>query len=186
MTARRNPQQAEPTTASADMGTGAAGRVIPTSSVVMGIVVRVAGTVPVRLDLSHAGTPQRQLGMAAGAVLLYLRSAVTARAVAEQWAQAATHARCLAAAVVGRRPAVVGPSTISALVRLAGIPEVTAAVQPARPGGSDPTLLRLGVGPVTWEICDAVAYTTLLRAWRQATRLLDDTLNDDTGDEGNE
>jgi hypothetical protein len=82
----------------------------------------------------------------------------------------------LAAAVVGRRPqpAPTGLGTIAALVRLAGVPEMTVAVVPARPGSTDPAVLRLRVGPVTWQVCDATAYTGLLRAWRQAARLLDD------------
>jgi hypothetical protein len=97
----------------------------------MGVVVRAAGIVPVRLDLTHAGTAEQQLGMSLGTVL--------------------------------------GLCTIAALVRLAGVPEVTAAVVSARPGSTDPAVLRLRVGPVTWQICDATAYTSLLR--RGGTRL---------------
>jgi hypothetical protein len=55
--------------------------------------------------------------------------------------------------VVGWCPqlAQIRPSSIAALVRLPGVPEVTAGLHPAHPGGLDPTLLRLH-GPITWEI----------------------------------
>jgi hypothetical protein len=38
-----------------------------------------------------------------------------------------------------------------------------------------PAALHVQVGPVTWEVCDATAYVTLLRAWRRAARLLGDS-----------
>lgn len=155
------------------------GRTIPASAFVMNVVVRVAGIVPVRLDLSHAGTAEQQLGMSLGTVLVYLRSAQTARAVAEGWGRAVVHARALSAAVVGRRPAPVGPSTIAAMVRMAGLPHVTAALEPARPSKGTPAMVRVQVGPVTWEVCDATAYASLLRAWRQAARLLDQNPTED-------
>jgi hypothetical protein len=144
-------------------------------SAVMNVVVRVAGAVPVRLDMSHAGTAEQQVGLSLGTVLIYLRTAVTARAVAEGWAGAALSARGLSVAVVGRRPLPVGPSGAAVLVRLAGIPRVTAALVAARPGTEQGPVLRVQVGPVTWEVCDATAFTSLLRGWRQAARLLDPT-----------
>jgi hypothetical protein len=42
---------------------------IPASSAVMSVVVEVAGSVPVRLDLAHIGTPEQQLGMSLGTVM---------------------------------------------------------------------------------------------------------------------
>lgn len=47
----------------------------------MAVVVRVAGVVPARLDLTHVGTPEQQLGLSLGTVLVYLWSGVTARAL---------------------------------------------------------------------------------------------------------
>ncbi|GEL24778.1 hypothetical protein PSU4_37320 [Pseudonocardia sulfidoxydans NBRC 16205] len=40
-------------------------------------------------------------------------------------------------------------------------------------------MLRIVTGPVTWEITDATAYTAMLRAWRQAARLLGDNPTED-------
>ncbi|MFC4950179.1 hypothetical protein [Pseudonocardia sp. GCM10023141] len=42
-----------------------------------------------------------------------------------------------------------------------------------------PAVLRIAIGPVTWEVVEATAYTSMLRAWRQAARLLGDNLTDD-------
>jgi hypothetical protein len=110
--------------------------------VVTNLVVRAAGVVPARLDLAHVGTPEQQLGLTLGAVLIYMRTGVTARAVADGWSGAAVLARSLSPAVAGRRPPVVGPTTVAAMVRLAGVPEVGAAFEPARAGGAAPARLR--------------------------------------------
>jgi hypothetical protein len=131
------------------------------------------------LDLAHVGTAEQQLGLSLGSVLVYLRSGITARAVAEGWGQASVSAQSLSPAVVGRRPLPVGPSTVAAMVQLGGVPQVTSAFLPGRAGGAVPAALRVQVGPVTWEVCDATAYVTLLRAWRQAARLLGDSPADD-------
>ncbi len=47
-------------------------RRITASSVVTNLVVRAAGLVPARLDLAHVGTPEQQLGLALGGVLIYM------------------------------------------------------------------------------------------------------------------
>ena len=159
--------------------TSAPARTMPTGSAVMAVVVRVAGIVPARLDLTHVGTSEQQLGLSVGTVLIYLRSGVTARAVADGWARAAVLARPLSPAVTGRRPLVIGPSAVAVMVQMAGVPQVTAEFHPARADGAIPAMLRVQVGPVTWEVCDATAYASLLRAWRQAARLLGDDLGDD-------
>jgi len=65
------------------------------------------------------------------------------------------------------------------MVRFAGVPRVTWAFGPARAGGVVPAMLRIEVGPVTWEVCDATAYTSMLRAWRQAARLLGENPTED-------
>src|SRR5690349_9878948 len=112
MTARTR-QPAEPT---------ARARMITESSVVSNSVVRAAGLVPARLDLAHVGTPEQQLGLTLGGVLIYMRTGVTARAVAIGWGGAAVLAQSLPPAVAGRRPLVIGPTTVAAMVRLAGLP----------------------------------------------------------------
>jgi hypothetical protein len=179
MTARTRPITSLTDSDGAAAGRAARARVIPASAAVMAVVVRVAGVVPARLDLSHVGTAEQQLGLSIGTVLVYVHSEITARAVAEGWGKAVVLARSLSPAVAGRRPLVVGPSTVAAMVRMAGVPRVTAALAPAHLGPDAPTILRVQVGPVTWEVCDATAYTSLLRAWRQAARLLEDNLTDD-------
>lgn len=171
MTARISHQQPDqPTTATR-------ARTIPSSSTVMNVVVRVAGIVPVRFDVAHVGTTEQQLGLSLGTVLVYLRSGRTARSVAEEWNNARVLVRSLAPAVVGRRPLPIGPSVVTAMVQLAGVPRVVSAAEPARPGV--PAMLRVQVGPVTWQVCDATAYASLLRAWRQAARLLGDNPRED-------
>lgn len=159
------------------------GRLIPASAAVMTVVVRAAGLVASRLDLSHVGTPEQQLGLSLGTVLVYLRSAHTARAVAEGWGVAAAQARALAPAVVGRRPLMVGPSTVAVMARLAGTPNVVHHVLAGQPATERcpavTPVLVLTAGPVTWQVCDQTAYSCLLRAWRQAARLLGDNLPED-------
>jgi len=132
-------------------------RLLTASAVVTNVVVRAAGVVPARLDLTHVGTAEQQLGLALGSVLFYLRTGLTARAVAEAWSGAAVLARSLAPAVADRRPLVNGPSTVAVMVRLAGRPDVRAHAEPARAGGAVPAVVRVQVGPVTFEICDATA-----------------------------
>ncbi|GAA3249695.1 hypothetical protein GCM10017691_60910 [Pseudonocardia petroleophila] len=146
---------------------------------VTGVVVHAAGLVPVRLDLAHVGTAEQQLGLTLGCVLVYLRAGITARAIADGWTDAAVAARSLRPAVAGHRPLVIGPTTVAAMVRYAGSPRVISAFEPARAGGAVPAVLRIQAGPVTWEICDATAYTSMLRAWRQAARLLGDNPTED-------
>lgn len=150
-------------------------RTVPSTSAVTGIVVRVAGIVESRLDLTDVGTAEQQLGISLGTVLVYCRSGITARAVAEGWGNAAVLAQSLSVAVAGRRPLVVGPSTVAAMVRLAGVPQVTGELEESR----GPRFLRIQVGPVTWEVCDGTAYASMLRAWRQAARLLSQNPKED-------
>lgn len=154
-------------------------RLISASSVVTGLVVRAAGLVPARLDLNYVGTPEQQLGLTLGAVLIYLRTGATARVVADGWSGAAVLARSLGPAVAGRRPLLVGPTTVAAMVRFAGRPRVTSVYEPAQAEGAVPAVLRIATGPVTWQVCDATAYTSILRAWRQAARLLGDNPTED-------
>lgn len=168
-----------PATQESQTERAAQARMIPSGSTITSVVVRVAGIVPARLDLSHVGTPEQMLGLSAGAVLCYLRSAITARAAADAWSRAAVLARSLSPAVAGRRPLMVGPSTVGALVQLAGDLQTTAVLVPAHNGPAAPLMLRMNLGPVVWEVCDCTAFTSLLRAWRQAARLLENNLTED-------
>ncbi|MHA6781144.1 hypothetical protein ACVGOW_09125 [Pseudonocardia saturnea] len=154
-------------------------RMITSTSVVTNLTVRAAGLVPARIDLAHVGTADQQLGLTLGTVLIYLRAGVTARAVAEGWSAAAIGAQSLGPAVAGRRPLLIGPTTVTALVRFAGAPRVTSAFEPARSGSANPAMLRIETGPITWEVCDSTAYTSMLRAWRQAAKLLGDNPTED-------
>ncbi|GAA1392098.1 hypothetical protein GCM10009613_35950 [Pseudonocardia kongjuensis] len=139
------------------------------------MVLRVAGPVPTRVDLRNAGTSEQQLGLTLGAVLVYLRSHYTARAIHEAWAQAAPLASALVPVLTGRRRGVLatdGPWSATALVRLGGAPKVRTYLLEARPGSEFPSVLRMEVGPVTWEIYDGASYTALLRGWRTAMHIL--------------
>lgn len=151
------------------------GRMVPAGAAVMNVVLRVAGIAPARIDLSHIGTPEQRLGLSVGTVLIYLRSGITARNVAEGWGRAAVLAQSLTPAIAGRRPLLVGPSTVGALVQLAGVPDITANLVPATAG----QLLHIQVGPMTWELSDANANTSMLRAWRQAAKLIEDNPTED-------
>ena len=165
MNARMNP--ISPAAAdSAEMAGGVAA--------VMNMVVRVAGRVPTRVDLQNAGTPEQQVGLTLGALLIYLRNDFTARIVEQGWAQAAPLARSLTPFLVGRRRGIMatGPWSATALVRLGGTPKVHTALLPARPGSELPSILHIEVGPVSWELCDAASYAALLNGWRMAVNLL--------------
>ncbi|BBF99364.1 MULTISPECIES: hypothetical protein [Pseudonocardia] len=138
------------------------------------IAVRVAGMVPTRVDMRFAGTPQQQLGISLGTILAYMSTHLTAQAIADKWAAAAPMARGLSQVLpVGRHGAMAsGPWLLSAMVRFAGMPTVNADVLTAQPGRELPTMLRIQVGPVTWELADAAAYSSMLSAWRIAADLL--------------
>ncbi|MCF7552186.1 hypothetical protein [Pseudonocardia sp. WMMC193] len=140
---------------------------------VIGFSVRLAGRVPTRLDVQHAGTPEAQLGFSAGPVLVYLGSHYTAARIAQSWAAAAPVATSLVPHLTSRRSVLTaGPWSVSAMVRLGGEATITGGLLPGKPGSELPAILRLRVGPITWELCDAAAYTTMLAAWRKAAALL--------------
>ncbi len=113
--------------------------------------------------------------------MIYLGSHLTARTVALAWGEAAAQARSLSPVLPpSRRPVVAaGPWSLSALARFAGTPRVETLLMPARPGVGLPTMLRMQVGQVAWELADAAAYTSLLRAWRSAADLLAVHLDED-------
>lgn len=144
------------------------------SSSVGSIAVRVAGLVPTRVDLRFAGTPQQQLGVSLGTILVYMSTHLTASTIAEKWAAAAPLAAGLSHVLPsGRRSAMAsGPWLLSAMVRFAGTPSVTAEVLTPQPGRELPPMLRIQVGPVSWELADAAAYSSMLNAWRIAADLL--------------
>lgn len=141
---------------------------------VMTVGVRVAGQVPTRADLRFAGTAEQMLGLSLGTVLIYLNSHLAARTVALAWGQAAPLARSLSPVLpAGRRPVLAtGPWSMTTMIRLFGPPSVDALLMPAQPGTNLPTTVRIQVGPITWELADAAAYTSLLGAWRRAADLL--------------
>ena len=148
---------------------------------VMTVGVRVAGTVPTRADLRFAGTPEQMLGLSLGTVLIYLNSYPAARMVTLAWGQAAPLARSLSPGLPAvRRPVMAtGPWSLTTMIRLFGAPSVDAVLMPARPGVGLPTMLRIQVGPITWDLADAAAYTSLLNAWRHAADLLAATAVED-------
>lgn len=141
---------------------------------VMTVGVRVAGRVPTRVDLRFAGTPEQMLGLSVGTVLIYLSSHLTARTVALAWGQAAPIARSLSPVLpAARRPVMgTGPWATSTMVRMFGLPKVDSMLLSPRPGTNLPSMLRMQVGPITWELADAAAYTSLLNAWRTAADVL--------------
>jgi hypothetical protein len=72
-----------------------------------------------------------------------------------------------------RRPVMAtGPWSLTTMIRMVGTPSVDTLLMPAQPGANLPTMLRIQVGPITWDLADAAAYTTLLEAWRRAADLL--------------
>ena len=141
---------------------------------VMTVGIRAAGSVPTRVDLRFAGTAEQMLGLSLGTVLIYLNSYLAARTVALAWGQAAPLARSLSPVLPAtRRPVMAtGPWSLTTMIRLFGTPSVDTLLMPARPGANLPTMLRIQVGPITWDLVDAAAYTSLLGAWRRATDLL--------------
>lgn len=65
-----------------------------------------------------------------------------------------------------------GPWATSTMVRMFGLPKVSSMLLSPQPGTNLPTMLRMQVGPITWELADAVAYSSLLKAWRTAADVL--------------
>lgn len=141
---------------------------------VMTVGVRVAGRVQTRTDLRFAGTPEQMLGLSLGTVLIYLNSSLAARTVALAWGQAAPMARSLSPQLPGpRRPVMAtGPWSLTTMIRMIGTPTVDTLLLPAQPGTNLPTMLRIQVGPITWDLADAAAFASLLNAWRGAADLL--------------
>ncbi|WP_214369806.1 hypothetical protein [Pseudonocardia sp. H11422] len=145
-------------------------------SAVLETIVRVSGAVPVRLDATHVGTPEQQVGLTLGSVLVYLRSQQTVRVIVEGWQSAAVAARHLGPArPISHHRAGLAPaagSQVSTLVRLGGIPTVLAAPITRRPGSPVPSHVRIQVGPIVWQVCDWNAYEALAAGWRRAADLL--------------
>ncbi len=141
---------------------------------VMTVGVRVAGPVPTRTDLRFVGTREQMLGLSLGTVLIYVNSHIAARTVALAWGQAVPLARSLSPVLPApRRPVMAtGPWSLTTMVRMFGTPSVDTLLLPALPGANLPTMLRIQVGPITWDLADAAAYTSLLGAWRRAADLL--------------
>jgi hypothetical protein len=101
-------------------------------------------------------------------VLIYVGSHYTAARIAQSWAAAAPVASSLVPHLTSRCSVLPAASwSVSAMVRLAGAGG-DRWVLSGRPGSQVPSMLRLRVGPISWELCDA-AYTTMLAAWRKAT-----------------
>ncbi|ANY06929.1 hypothetical protein [Pseudonocardia sp. HH130630-07] len=149
---------------------GAAGAVA-----MMGMVLRVAGPVAVRVDMRFAGTPERQLGLSLGPVLVYMRSHFVAARIARQWAAAAPLVAPLPTVLAGRKREVMaptGPWSTAVMVRLNGVPNVTGGVIEPQAGTEASRMLRMRVGPLVWEVCDAEAYAALLRGWKLAEQML--------------
>lgn len=65
-----------------------------------------------------------------------------------------------------------GPWSLTTMIRLYGPPSVDTLLVPPRYGAELPAMLRIQVGPITWEVADAAAYTSMLNAWRHAADLL--------------
>ncbi|MBC3190981.1 hypothetical protein H7X46_07890 [Pseudonocardia sp. C8] len=142
---------------------------------VLGMVVRVAGPVACRVDMRFAGTPQRQLGLSMGPVLIYLQSQYTAARVARQWRSAAPLVASLPTVLAGRRRGVMtagGPWSTATMIRLGGAPTVSGGLVEPRPGSEAAVVLRMRVGPLVWELCDAAAYTATVRGWTLAAQML--------------
>lgn len=145
-------------------------------SAIMGMSVRVSGAVPIRVDAHHIGTPEQEVALTLGSVLVYMRSRQTAAAVVQGWRSAAVAAQCLGPArpLRDHRAALVSVmgSQVSALVRLGGLPTVTAAPVPRQKGTPTPTHVRIQVGPLVWQVCDWNAYERIAEGWRRGLRIL--------------
>lgn len=142
---------------------------------VMGMVLRVAGPVAYRVDMQFAGTPERQLGLSMGMVLIYLRSHYTAVKVARAWSSAAPLVASLPPVLPGARRSVMapkGPWSTAMMVRLGGAPNVTGGLVEPVAGTEATRMLRMRVGPLVWELCDAAAYAATLKGWKLAADML--------------
>jgi hypothetical protein len=143
------------------------------ASTITAATVRVAGEIPTDITVSHLSTPEQEASIRVGELLIYVRNACVVEQVAELWRQSR--------AVTSALPPVAGPSRlhlpvrvglVGMIVRLGGRPACTAGWVAARPGVAQPAHVRAEIGPVTFEICDQVAWRTLGRAWNVVHRQL--------------
>lgn len=143
------------------------------ASVITAATIRVAGQVPTDVSISHLGTHEQEASLRVGELLLYVRDPRIAERAAQLWAQARTGMSALPQVLGTRRmhlPVRVG--LVGVIVRLGGLPPCNAQWVPGRPGVAEPSHMRVEVGPITWEVCDQVAWNTIGHAWTLLHRQL--------------
>jgi hypothetical protein len=142
-------------------------------SVITTATIRVAGKIPTDITLNHLGTPEQEASLRVGELLIYLRSAFVAQVVADVWRQGRPIAGTLPYALSpGRLRLPVRVGMVGMMVRLGGHPPCTVVPVPARPGGTSPAHVRVEIGPLVWEVCDAAAWHSIGTAWTTLARQL--------------
>ncbi|SHG74835.1 hypothetical protein [Streptoalloteichus hindustanus] len=143
------------------------GRATPTTSTVCAVVLRVAGRPPTGTHLHAPGTPEQEVTVRIGDLLLYVRDAVTARRLRHGWAATGPLAlRLPHRAIPERMPTVTGwPVTVA--LRLTHQVEVTPAWIP-HTSGQALDVLRVRMDRLTWEVLDQRSWQTILDVLRDA------------------
>lgn len=106
------------------------------------------------------------LGPSLGTVLSYLNSHLAARTVALAWGQAAPDGAVAVTSIAGTAAPGDGDRAVVADHDDPHVRDPDDGHAPGAPGpGTNlPTVLRIQVGPITWDLGDAAAYTSLLNA----------------------
>jgi hypothetical protein len=143
------------------------------ASAITNATLRIAGEIRADINVAHLGTPEQEASLRIGELLIYLRDPSIAVRVGKDCARARTHTAILPQLAGASRlhlPVRVG--VVGLVIRLGGAPRTVITGVPARPGVAVPPHVRVEIGPVTFEVCDQVAWWALGRAWALLARAL--------------
>lgn len=158
---------ANPTTVSGQLGP-----VI--TSTVLAVVMRVAGPVTTGVLPHGLGTPERQVSVRIGDVVVHLAEAKVAARVRQQWDAGVGMALQLRQRVsqtwLHPRPGTY-PAAVS--VQLTEHVKVSTVFVPGNPQKRRPDHLRVQVDQLVWEVCDIEAWRTIGDAWLAAQQYLE-------------
>lgn len=145
------------------------------TSTVLAVLLRVAGPVEIGMTTHALGTPQRQVSLRIGDVLVHLTDPRVAELVRQRWDAALGTALRLPPRVsqtwLAPRPGTY-PTAIS--VQLTDHVRVAARFVAANPEQRQPGHLEIRVDHLVWQICDFTAWRAIGDAWFAAQQHLQD------------
>lgn len=143
------------------------------TSTVLAVVMRVAGPVTVGLLPYGSGTPERQVSVRIGDVVVHLTDPKAAARIRQRWDAGVGLALRLRERVsqtwLQPRPGTY-PAAVS--VRLTKNVEVVPRFVPADPAMRRPAYLEVRVDQLVWQVFDVAAWRTIGDAWLAAQQHL--------------